>query len=85
MTDEKGKGEMGMKMKTLIELPVKRIVKIIELEDCIIVRYKSEFSKKPVYCLYYRPLQCVDYVIPTYDELLRMIRLNRGVNKKISG
>lgn len=71
-------------MKTLIEVPVKRILKIIELEDCIIVRYKSDFYKKPVYCLYYIPCKCVDYVISTYDELVRMIRLNRVVNKKMS-
>lgn len=67
-------------MKRLPELPVDRIIKIIELKDIIVVRYKNPINKKPVYRLYDLKGKCIEYGICYFGDVLRFIRKYRKSN-----
>lgn len=65
-------------MKRLPELPVDRIIKIIELKDIIVVRYRNPIYKKPVYRLYDLKAKCIEYDICYFGDVLRFIRKYRN-------
>lgn len=69
-------------MKKLAEIPVNRIIKIIELKDVIVVRYINSIYKRPVYRLYDLTGKCIEYSICYFGDVLRLIRIYRKANNK---
>ena len=68
-------------MLSLKEIPVNRIVKVIELNDMIIVRYINPIIRKPVYRIYYIDGRLARYGIHKYSELIIEIKMIRILNK----